>query len=93
MSTPHTDTDTETTADSDYTAQAREELAALEEEGDPDAWDARITDTGCYAENIALQLCHADTGDWRQCMREMQAFRECWEQHGNRERVNTVDRK
>ncbi|KAI5967344.1 hypothetical protein CANMA_003164 [Candida margitis] len=42
---------------------------------EPDEWDKRIIDTGCHQENLNLQLCHADTGDWRKCLKEMQAFR------------------
>lgn len=56
-----------------------------------DPWDVRIAATGCYEENEALQLCHADTGDWRKCLKEMEAFRECWKRHGNVERVHTHD--
>lgn len=56
-----------------------------------DPWDARIAATGCAAENEALQLCRYDTGDWRQCLKEMQAFRACWQRYNNSERVQTVD--
>lgn len=78
---------------SQYYKEALEEYKDLQaEEDDPDAWDKRINDTGCFVENMALQLCHADTGDWRQCFGEMEGFRKCWEQNGNRERVNTIDR-
>ncbi|GAV50016.1 hypothetical protein ZYGR_0S01500 [Zygosaccharomyces rouxii] len=76
---------------SKYHQEALEEYK--EAKADPDAWDQRIVDTGCYVENMALQLCHADTGDWKQCTQEMNLLRKCWEQHGNRERVKTVDRK
>lgn len=55
----------------------------------PDEWDARIIKTGCDAENLALQLCHYDTGDWRQCREEMAAFRRCWAAHHNDERTAT----
>ena len=57
---------------------------------EPDEWDVRISKTGCFAENEALQLCHADTGDWRKCIKEMQAFRECWAKHANDQRTSTV---
>lgn len=76
---------------SGYYKQALEEYKEVQEDEDPDAWDTRISKTGCYVENLALQLCHAETGDWRQCFNEMTLFRECWEQNGNRERVSTVD--
>ncbi|AQZ15091.1 COA4 (YLR218C) [Zygosaccharomyces parabailii] len=76
--------------DSKYIQQAQEEY--LEAQQDPDSWDERIFQTGCYVENMALQLCHADTGDWKQCLGEMALFRKCWEQNGNRERVKTVDK-
>lgn len=61
----------------------------MDDEEDP--WDARIEATGCYEENEALQLCRYDTGDWRQCMKEMKAFRDCWLKHKNDKRVDTVD--
>ncbi|QLG73396.1 hypothetical protein HG535_0E04800 [Zygotorulaspora mrakii] len=77
---------------SKYHKQALEEYKEISQEEDPDAWDERISNTGCYVENLALQLCHADTGDWRQCFQEMSLFRECWSQNGNRERIDTVDR-
>ncbi|KAG0673051.1 hypothetical protein C6P43_001703 [Kluyveromyces marxianus] len=50
---------------SKYYKQALEEYQEMDQE-DPDAWDKRITNTGCYVENLALQLCHAETNDWRQ---------------------------
>lgn len=78
-------------AKSKYYQQALEEYQELSREEDPDAWDKRITKTGCYVENLALQLCHADTGDWRQCFLEMKLFRECYNKNGNRERVDTID--
>ncbi|KAL6940456.1 Cytochrome oxidase assembly factor 4 [Hanseniaspora vineae] len=72
----------------DYKEQQREQAQTKEE---VDQWDKRINNTGCYVENMALQLCHADTNDWRQCMKEMALFRQCWDQHGNNKRVGTVD--
>lgn len=60
-----------------------------DEEEDP--WDARIALTGCFKENERLQICRYDTGDWRQCVNEMKAFRECWERHKNNARVSTID--
>lgn len=63
----------------------------VEEEDGEDPWDLRIAKTGCATENERLQLCHADTGDWRKCIKEMKAFRDCWELHHNSERVSTVD--
>lgn len=77
---------------SKYYQEALEEYKELQQDSEEkDAWDKRIDDTGCYVENMALQLCHAETGDWRQCFGEMELFRKCWEQHGNKERVQTVD--
>lgn len=60
---------------------------------DPDEWDQRILDTGCFRENEALQLCHADKGDWRLCLQEMAAFRQCWERNRNDERTGTVQQE
>lgn len=78
--------------ESPYYREALQEYNELKNEADPDVWDKRITETGCYVENLALQLCHAETNDWRQCMREMALFRKCWDAKGNRDRVHTVDR-
>ncbi|CAH6719320.1 cytochrome oxidase assembly factor 4 [[Candida] jaroonii] len=61
------------------------------DDDEPDEWDKRIIKTGCHDENLKLQLCHADTGDWRQCTKEMEAFRKCWSDHNNNQRVRTVD--
>ncbi|CAR30109.1 Cytochrome oxidase assembly factor 4 [Lachancea thermotolerans] len=77
--------------DSKYYKEALEEYKELCND-EEDVWDKRINDTGCYVENMALQLCHADTNDWRQCLGEMALFRKCWDQKGNRERVSTVDK-
>lgn len=74
-----------------YYKQALEEYNDLDKT-DPDAWDKRITNTGCYVENLALQLCHAETNDWRQCLGDMKLFKECWQSKGNDKRVGTVDR-
>lgn len=63
----------------------------IDDDDEPDEWDKRIMKTGCHEENLALQLCHADTGDWRKCLKEMQAFRECWDRNKNNERTSTVD--
>jgi cytochrome c oxidase assembly factor 4 len=76
---PDADKDKDTTATSD------------DDDDTPDEWDQRIIATGCATENMALQLCHYDTGDWRQCMAEMTAFRECWANYSNNERTHTVD--
>ena len=77
--------------ESKYFQQALEEYKELCKDEEDD-WDQRIDKTGCYVENMALQLCHAETNDWRQCLGEMAMFRSCWSQKGNRERVSTVDR-
>ena len=81
----------ETGETSEYYKQALEEYKEVQEDEDPDVWDTRISKTGCYVENLALQLCHAETGDWRQCFNEMALFRKCWEKNGNREpRITAV---
>lgn len=59
---------------------------------EPDEWDQRILKTGCYEENLALQLCHADRGDWRKCLGEMEAFRKCWDLNKNNDRTKTVNK-
>ncbi|CAN3364503.1 cytochrome oxidase assembly factor 4 [Diutina catenulata] len=67
-----------------------EPVQQVDDDDEPDEWDQRIMNTGCHAENLALQLCHADTGDWRQCVKEMAAFRECWAKNNNDDRTSTV---
>ncbi|KAG0336710.1 hypothetical protein BG000_006246 [Podila horticola] len=54
-----------------------------EDEDDEDEYDKRIARTGCSAENEALQMCYAETHDWRACKDAMQAFRDCWKRNGN----------
>ncbi|KAF9328313.1 hypothetical protein BG006_008477 [Podila minutissima] len=54
-----------------------------EDADDEDEYDKRIARTGCSAENEALQMCYAETHDWRACKDAMQAFRDCWKRNGN----------
>ncbi|ODV85608.1 hypothetical protein CANARDRAFT_28370 [[Candida] arabinofermentans NRRL YB-2248] len=42
-----------------------------DDDDEPDEWDKRINKTGCAEENLKLQLCHADTNDWRKCLDEV----------------------
>ncbi|KAJ2479702.1 hypothetical protein EV174_003948 [Coemansia sp. RSA 2320] len=58
-------------------ASAAAAAADDDDDDDDDAWDRRIRQTGCFAENERLLICHADSNDWRQCARELAAFREC----------------
>ncbi|KAJ2081734.1 hypothetical protein H4R24_002131 [Coemansia sp. RSA 988] len=51
-------------------------------ENDEDEWDKRIHRTGCFKENERVLICHADTGDWRKCVREIAAFKQCMKEHG-----------
>lgn len=76
--------------DSHYYEEAKDQYRdALE---DADQWDERIARTGCYIENAVLQLCHAETGDWRQCAFEMQLLRDCWQQRATRsEQAGDID--
>ncbi|KAJ2309102.1 hypothetical protein IWW52_005793, partial [Coemansia sp. RSA 2704] len=55
---------------------------ALDNE-DEDEWDRRIRRTGCFAENEAVLICHADSNDWRKCLRELDAFKKCMQAHNN----------
>lgn len=66
-------------------------IDAVEDDDSPDEWDQRIIDTGCYQENLNLQLCHADKGDWRECLKEMEEFRKCWDNNKNNQRTSTVN--
>lgn len=65
-----------------------------EEEEEEDPYNARIEKTGCFQENEDLQLCFFDTKDWRQCKKEMQAFRECFikntENAGSKELIESA---
>ncbi|KAJ1753102.1 hypothetical protein LPJ79_000742 [Coemansia sp. RSA 1821] len=51
-------------------------LPAQTPDHDEDEWDRRIRRTGCFKENEDLLICHADTNDWRKCLRELTAFKE-----------------
>lgn len=62
-----------------------------DDDEEPDEWDQRIISTGCDKENLKLQLCHADSGDWRKCSKELEEFRKCWAEHGNNNRTSTVN--
>lgn len=66
-------------------------FVSTEDDDAPDEWDQRIIDTGCAKENLALQLCQADSRDWRKCAKEMQAFRKCWQKNENDKRTKTVE--
>lgn len=67
---------------SKYYKEALEQYNDIIRDDDPDQWDERIVNTGCYMENLVLQLCHADTNDWRNCLLEMDLFRKCWLKNG-----------
>ncbi|TGZ84148.1 hypothetical protein EX30DRAFT_99958 [Ascodesmis nigricans] len=62
-----------------------------EDDDEPDDWDKRIMATGCAEENERLRFCFVDKKDWRLCLAEMQAFRKCWDEHGNRQRTGMKD--
>ncbi|KAJ2273577.1 hypothetical protein J3F81_002593 [Coemansia sp. RSA 371] len=47
------------------------------DDDEDDEWDKRIRRTGCFKENEELLICHADTNDWRKCLRELTAFKQC----------------
>ncbi|ODV93807.1 hypothetical protein PACTADRAFT_51556 [Pachysolen tannophilus NRRL Y-2460] len=70
-------------------SEKRNAEEAIDDE--PDEWDKRIIKTGCHEENMKLLLCHADTNDWRKCVAEMKAFRECWDNNQNNKRTQTKD--
>jgi cytochrome c oxidase assembly factor 4 len=54
-------------------------VAGSDEEEDP--YDARISKTGCKAENDAVLLCHFETKDWTKCRAEVQRFKECFDRY------------
>lgn len=70
--------------DSKYYEEALEQYNDIVEDDDPDQWDKRLVDSGCYMENLVLQLCHAESNDWRDCLLEMKLFRKCWQDQGKK---------
>lgn len=38
---------------------------------------------------MALTDCYAEKKDWRQCVKEMQTFKECWSRMNNDSRTST----
>lgn len=62
-----------------------------EDDDEPDEWDKRIFSTGCAEEQLKMNDCYYDKKDWRSCQKEMEAFRECWKQHGNDQRTQMKD--
>ncbi|KAJ3369120.1 hypothetical protein GGF31_005579 [Allomyces arbusculus] len=48
------------------------------EDDEDDPYDARIRRSGCQREHEVLQDCYYEKHDWRQCVKEMQAFKACW---------------
>lgn len=75
---------------SKYYEEALEQYKEIQQ--DTELYDERIIKTGCYLQNFILQLCHADTGDWRQCTLEMNWFKDCWAKNGNDKRTFQSDK-
>ncbi|KAF9962948.1 hypothetical protein BGZ70_007778 [Mortierella alpina] len=71
------------TAEKDKLEKGDDDDDEEEEEEEEDEYEKRIERTGCSVENEALQMCYAETHDWRACQKEMLAFRECWKRNGN----------
>lgn len=52
-----------------------------------ESFDDPIESTGCNAENEAVILCFDRTKDWRDCVKELKAFKDCFENYQkNREK-------
>jgi len=52
------------------------------EEEEDDEFEARIKRTQCYSQYEALQECYFKAGkDWRQCQKEAQSFKRCFQEH------------
>ncbi|KAH8155563.1 uncharacterized protein LAJ45_00573 [Morchella importuna] len=66
--------------------------AQVQDDDEPDAWDQRINDTGCSAENARLNDCYFEKKDWRLCKSEMEAFKACWKAKGNTSRTESRDK-
>ncbi|TVY22455.1 Cytochrome oxidase assembly factor [Lachnellula hyalina] len=67
------------------------QVAAIEDDDEPDDWDKRIFSTGCAAENTKMNDCYYDKKDWRLCKNELEVFRKCWKQHQNDQRTGMKD--
>ncbi|KAM0720870.1 hypothetical protein Q7P37_003155 [Cladosporium fusiforme] len=63
----------------------------VEDDDEPDEWDKRIFSTGCSEENTKLNDCFYEKKDWRACVDEMTAFKECWKRQGNDNRTEAKD--
>ncbi|ORY79823.1 CHCH domain-containing protein [Protomyces lactucae-debilis] len=51
---------------------------------DADNWDKALEQGGCTKENQTLLDCKMKHGDWRQCTKEMMAFKRCWDERKER---------
>lgn len=69
----------------------KQSVRKVQDDEELDEWDIRINRTGCAEENIKLLNCHYDKKDWRQCIKEMEDFRNCWKVHGNDKRTSMKD--
>lgn len=63
-----------------------------DDDDEPDAWDQRINDTGCSAQNARLNDCYFEKKDWRLCKDEVEAFKACWKAKGNATRTGSRDK-
>jgi len=56
-----------------------------------------IKKTGCLELNEAVIECHYDTKDWRQCMKQVKAFKACMDEYNNEQReirkFDSLDRR
>ncbi|EYB82057.1 hypothetical protein Y032_0368g73 [Ancylostoma ceylanicum] len=46
-----------------------------------DRVEAIIRGTGCWDQHIAVVDCKGDKGDWRECQKEVQLFKECMQKN------------
>ena len=51
----------------------------MEETVEEDPWITRIKKSGCFTEHEQLQDCYFEKKDWRECRKEMDAFRACFQ--------------
>lgn len=52
-----------------------------EQVDEQDEWDKRINKTNCSVEHVALMDCHYESKDFRKCLKEMKAFKDCFALH------------
>ena len=58
----------------------------VEDESEEDVYEKSISESGCAAENEAVQNCYFETRDWRRCAGALAEFRACFKAKNSRDR-------